>query len=332
MPFANASRTNLNSMISKHIPDPFIPSRRLLTTFLAILLATTTGSSLRAGDADSKLAKSVVEPEEPSRFHALVNLEFSDHYITPRGLDVENQGVVFQPLVLLFLNLYSSKDAFLNDVTLTTGVWNSWHTRKSGATPRQWNEIDPIVGLTFKFAKDLQFDAFYTAFNSQTNSYDTSTNLDLKLTYHDQFIKGLSINPYVEYFDEISKKATVVFNSATSDTSFYFAFGIDPTYNFSSIPLRLEFPTFVNIVENSFYQKFDGTDGGSGAAVFSTEAKATIPLKFIPKSYGNWSFYAGVQYYHLDNPGVLDGNQVLGATSDRKHNLLQLHCGLTAFF
>lgn len=332
MPFANASRTNLNSMKPNHTPNRLIRTRRLLTVLLAILLTAMTCNSVRAGEADSKLVKSVIEPEEPSRFHALVNLEFSDHYITPRGLDVENQGVVFQPLVLLFLNLYSSKDAFLSDVTLTTGVWNSWHTRKSGATPRQWNEIDPIVGLTFKLAKDLQFDAFYTAFNSQTNSYDTSTNLDLKLTYHDHLFKGFTINPYVEYFDEISKKATVAFNSDTSDTSFYFALGIDPTYNFTAVPLRLEFPTFVNIVENSFYQRFDGTDGGSGVAVFSTEIKGTVPLKFIPKSYGNWSFYAGVQYYHLDNPGVLDGNEVLGATSERKHNLLQLHCGLTAFF
>ncbi|MDB6174173.1 MAG: hypothetical protein JWL59_3484 [Chthoniobacteraceae bacterium] len=118
--------------------------------------------SAQAGpDGKTPLAAVVDEPFGGA-IHGLLNLEFSDHYITPRGLVVENQELVFQPLLLLFWDLYSPKEGFLNDITLTTGVWNSWHTRKSGATPRRWNEIDPIVGLTFRFAYPIFFSRFGT--------------------------------------------------------------------------------------------------------------------------------------------------------------------------
>lgn len=284
--------------------------------------------------AEEKLAKSVVEEESLGlRIHGLVNIDVSDHYITPRGLNVENQGVIFQPLVLLFWNLYQSQEGFLNDVTLTTGVWNSIHTKESGAEPSHWNEIDPIAGISFKFAKAFTFDVFWSAFQSQTDSYETSNNLSFKLTYNDTiFGDSFSINPYVEYWYEVSDKATVVFNPETSSESWYFSLGINPTYKFKSIPLTLSFPTFVNLVEDDFYQRMDGTPGGSGLAVFSTQIKATVPLNFIPKSYGNWSIYASFQYYNLSNDGLLDGNQVLGADADREENLYQFHGGLTIFF
>lgn len=298
---------------------------------LGLGLSCLTTSSALAGD----LSKEMKKPAEEAlgiHVHGLINLEVSDHYITPRGLNTENQGVIFQPLALLFWNLYSSDTGFLNDVTLTTGVWNSIHTKKSGAEPSHWNEIDPIGGLTFKFLKDWQLDVFWSAFQSQTDSYDTSENLSIKLTYNDKlFGDSFSINPYVEYWDELSDKSTVVFNPATSHESYYFSIGINPTYKFKSIPLTISFPTSINIVDSDFYQRFDGTSGGSGVAVFTTQFKAQIPLDFIPKGYGAWTFYAAVQYYHLNNDGLLDGNQVL-ADASREENLVQFHGGVSIFF
>jgi hypothetical protein len=297
---------------------------------LAALGALGTSTAL-AGEPAKSLAKPIIEEELGLSVHGLIQLEFSDHYITPRGLNVENQGVVFQPLVLLFWNLYSG-EGFLKDITLTTGVWNSIHSRRSGADPGRWNEIDPIGGLTFKLGQGWKFDAFITQFHSQTESYDTSTNLDFKLTYNDSCFGNFSINPYVEFFLEVEDKATVVFNSATSQESWYFVLGVDPTYKFQSIPLTVELPTFISFVDSDFYQRFDGSGGGSGAGVFSTYLKFSTPLSFVPKRFGAWTLYAGVQYYHLFNDGVLDGNQVLGATSERKENLWQVHGGVSVFF
>lgn len=263
--------------------------------------------------------------------HGLLAFDFSDHYITPRGLNTENQGVVIQPLLLLFWDLYSSKTGPLDDISLTTGVWNDWDSHQSGATPGNWNEIDPILGLTFKAEKSWQFDVFYTEFHSQTDSYPPSTNLDLKLTYHDAGVAGFSFNPYLEYFQDLHEKATVVFNPATSHLSDYWAIGCDPTYHLTSGGAQLELPTFANFVGRDFYQRLDGGPGGSGFAVFSTELKASTPLNFMPTSYGHWSAYIAEQYYYLDNHGLIDGNTVL-ASATRKSDLFQFHTGFTIFF
>jgi hypothetical protein len=132
-------------------------------------------------------------------------------------------------------------------------------------------------------------------------------------------------------FIETSNKATVVLDKATSQRGYYFQLGVDPTYAFDNLPLTIELPTYVNFPSDIFYQRFNGKGGVSTIGLFTTELKGTVPLRFIPKGYGNWSVYAGVQYYYLINKGLLDGNQVL-ATSERKHSLWQVHGGLTIVF
>lgn len=272
----------------------------------------------------------VAPPETEPWIHALLQLDFSDHYITPRGLNVENEGLIFQPLFLVFWDLYSSKDGFLQDVSLTTGVWSSFHTRESGANPGHWNEFDPIAGLGFKFADYWKLDLNYTAFRSMVDSYPTSHHLEVKLGFDDSKILGaFALNPYIAFWKELENKATVAFDPATSDESYYFTVGVNPS--FKAGPVKFEFPTYINIVDGDFYQKFDGTGGGSGLAVFGTELKVSVPLTFVPKDMGFWTLYAGVKYYHLSNDGLRDGNMVL-TVNENKDDLVQFHGGISIFF
>ena len=310
------------------------PTKLLSLPFLAAALQCfVTGTSMAGTPVTSTSPKAPVmaPPESDPWAHVLLQLDFSDHYITPRGLNVENEGVIFQPLFLVFWDLYSSESNYLKDVSLTTGVWSSIHSRKSGGDPGHWNEFDPILGLTFKFAGNWKLDTTFTQFDSMVDSYPTSTHFEAKVSYDDSSLWGgkLSINPYVAFWQEIEDKATVVFNSATSDESFYFTLGVNPTLKLSAV--TLEFPTFINLVDDEFYQQFDGSPGGDGLAVFCTGVKASIPLKFIPKSAGFWSLYAGVKYYHLDNQGLADGNSVLTADGDDE-DLVQFYGGLSIFF
>lgn len=289
--------------------------------------------SLRAGTTETTTAAAVEPPPPPPKLNVLLQLDVSDHYITPRGLNVENDGAIFQPLALVFANLYSNESTFVSDITLTAGVWSSIHTEESGADPSHWNEFDPILGLGFKFAENFKLDTNYTAFKSMTDSYPMSHHMELKLSFDDSKWMGetFSLNPYVAYWQELDDKATVVFDPSTSEESYYFTLGINPTLKFDAV--KIEFPTFVNIVADDFYQKFDGSGGGSGAAVIATGIKASVPLKFIPQEYGFWTWYAGVKYYHLDNDGLEDGNSVLTPDGDNDDDdLFQFHTGLTIFF
>ncbi len=268
----------------------------------------------------------------PLKLNALLQLDVSDHYITPRGLNVENEGAVFQPLALVLANLYSSETTTISDVTLAVGGWSSIHTEQSGADPENWNEFDPIAGLSIKFADYYKFDANYTAFISMTDSYPTSHHLELKLSMDDsKWMGNFALNPFIAYWQELDNKSTVVFDFATSQESYYFTLGINPAIKLDAV--KIEFPTFVNIVADDFYQKFDGTGGGSGAAVFCTGVKASVPLTFIPEEYGFWTYYAGVKFYHLNNDGLEDGNSVLNSGNEKDDsNLFQFHTGLTIFF
>jgi hypothetical protein len=268
-----------------------------------------------------------------SRVNGLMSFDFSDNYITPRGLHVEDEGLVTQPLMLLFWKLHASDRGALADVTLTTGVWNSFHSERSGVNPSRWNEIDPILSLTMKFRNGMTVDAGTTAFYTPTDSYATSAHADFKLTYNDRWLGGLSINPYVAYWIELQNKATVVFDPATSSEGSYLTLGVTPTFGLGVGGSTVEVGTYANFVSGDFYQQADGSDGGSGLAVVSVAPKVNVPLKFLGVTHGAWTGYAGVSYYYLRNEGLLDGNQlVLSPSSDRDNNLFRIRAGLSVFF
>ena len=142
-----------------------------------------------------------------SRVNGLMTFDFSDNYITPRGLHVEDEGLVTQPLVLLFWKLRSSNQGSVADVTLATGVWNSFHSERAGVNPSRWNEVDPILGLTVKFRKGFTVDAGTTAFYTPTDSYATSAHADFKLTYNDSWLRGVSREPLRRVLDGAAEQS-----------------------------------------------------------------------------------------------------------------------------
>src|SRR5258708_4796836 len=115
----------------------------------------------------------------PSRVDALVNFEFADKYLTPRGMLVHESGLTYQMLVLGLVNVYKG-DTFINDITLVPGVWNDFSTKgvsvhpPFGSKPKtSWVEIDPIAGVSVGFAKHLKLDVTYTALNMQIPAIGT---------------------------------------------------------------------------------------------------------------------------------------------------------------
>jgi hypothetical protein len=267
-----------------------------------------------------------------SRVNVVLAMDFSSDYITPRGLHVEDEGLVVQPLVLMLWKLHAADQGTVRDVTLTTGIWNSFHSHRAGVTPSRWNEVDPILGVGVKLKGGWAVDAGMTAFYTPTDSYLTSTHLDLKLTYNDSFLGDVTLNPYVAYWIELNNKSTVVFNPSTSQEGSYLTLGATPVFGLGAAGATLEVGAYANFVSSSFYQRFDGSDGGSGLGVFSVAPKVSVPLKFLGVSHGAWTAYAGVTYYRLRNAGLLEGNQLLSGESVNEPNLTRFRGGLSVFF
>lgn len=268
-------------------------------------------------------AAAVTPPPPPSRTHALVNFEFSDKYLTPRGMIVQNEGLVFQNLVLGFFNLYSG-DSF--SATLVGGVWNCFGSGKladNSGNPTSWYEIDPIAGLSFGLGKYATLDVTYTAFNMQIFNIPFSEHLETKLSFKDAELLGkFALNPYVLLWTELHNKAVANTDGSRADESFYFDIGIAPSYTFGDSGVKLEAPCRVLLAESDFY----GTGAGSHSAVglYELGLKASAPLKFMPAGYGNWSAHLGVKYMAFQ-----DDN--LRATQGRSETY-QVFGGLTTFF
>jgi len=243
----------------------------------------------------SSIAAPASSLKSSSILTGLLNFEFSNYHLTARGLNLQDRGLISQPKLLLYWRLYGNRDpkTDLNEVTLTTGVWNDVDTVQSGVHPSNWNEIDPSAGINVRFLRDWSLESPFTAFMSESHSYPTTWNWEPHLTYHDHFLRDFSFNPYVGLFDELYNKSTVVFNPATAQSGYYGILGFDPTYIFRDIPLKLELPTYLTLTSNDFYQRSAGTGGGNGLGLVATTFKATVPLEFIPSDCGTWSVYAG---------------------------------------
>lgn len=289
----------------------------------------------QADAADAYLPPITNSPSSNNFVHGVINLEFSDHHLTPRGINLQDKGLTFQPLVRLDWDLYkpdSPTNPVVDEITLTTAVWNDFDTEKSGVNPGHWNEIDFITGPNVKFFNDWTFESPFVAYKSETGSFPACWAWNPRLTYHDHFIKNFSINPYVEFFYELQNKITVVLVPQKSESSYYGVVGLDPTYIFNRLPLKLELPACVIIPGNDFYQRKNGSGGGTDIALFTTMLKATVPLNFMGSSHGKWSIYAGAQYDYLNNPGLLDGNEIAGAAHSRERNLVVFHGGINVRF
>lgn len=281
--------------------------------------------------------------DAPSRVNALLNFEFSDKYLTPRGMIVHDNGLTFQQLTLGFFNVYKG-DSFFNDVTLVGGIWNDFSSSgvslhaPFGSNPKKsWVEIDPIAGVSVGMAKKLTLSVTYTAFNMQILDIGTSQHLETKLVFDDsEYLKAFALHPYFLYWQELEGKATaaqvpyIVFrNQPGPDSSHYFEFGLDPSYTIKDWDLKLEAPLRVLLPDSDFYGEYYAPSSTLG--LYEVGIKASLPLKFMPKGYGNWGFHAGFRYMGFEDKN-LRGMQQFNAPGKSVSDAEQVYAGFSIFF
>jgi hypothetical protein len=279
-------------------------------------------------------------PPPASRVNVLVNFEFADKYVTPRGMIVHDRGLTFQNLVLGLVNVYKG-DSFISDVTLVPGIWNDFSTdglpNSNGDGKTGWIEIDPIAGISVSFARQFKLDVTYTAFNMQVLNIPFSQHLETKLSFDDTpYLKQFALHPYFLYWQEIQNKATaaqvpyaVFLGESGPGPGYYFDVGVAPSYTFENIGLKLEAPCRVLLPDSRFYGEY--YDDSSTVGLWEVGVKGSIPLKFMPPGFGHWSFHAGVKYMRFEDEN-LQGMQEFNAPGKKTDDTWQIFCGLSTFF
>lgn len=273
------------------------------------------------------------EAPPPSRLHGLVGLTFSDKYLTPRGMIVQDEGLTVQTLFLGLLDVYDGKpEAFLSDITLVGGFWADYGTDgipeglAPGSSETNFIEIDPILGVSLGLAKNWKLDVTYTAFCMQILDIGTSHHLETKLSYNDTDLLGaFALHPYLLYWKELDGKATAAANFGVED-SFYFEVGVAPSVTLGTV--KLEAPMRVLLPDADFYGETFGSSSTVG--LYEVGVKATIPIS-MPAGYGFWSANLGVRYMNFvdDNLKQLATDGGFGSPTD---DTAQVYGGLTIFF
>lgn len=273
------------------------------------------------------------QSQEPAFVSGVLDLPISNYYLTPRGVIVENSGVIAQPSLLLNFNLYQG-DGPINAVIGTVGIWNSIHSKQrdplNASTTPNWNELDLISGVSVTFLKSWTFSFNYEYWVSPIDAFPSASHIELKLAYGDSFLKDLlprlpgelSINPYINFFIELKNKTAA---PATVDKGFYFELGMVPKYVFAGYPLTIELPTYLTFPSDDYYSQ------SSSLGIFGTGLKVTAPLTFIRPRYGRWSVHTDLLYRYLINDGIVADNLASVTRAGTRHPV-QIVAGLTLNF
>lgn len=263
------------------------------------------------------LAADAIESETPN-IHGFIEVPFKTAYVTPRGLVVENAGVVIQPVGGFVIPIGDVGP--LDGLTFVTGVWNSINSAQDDTNVGPWNEMDYFASFSWnldKFAFTLTYGAWSFPQSTELKP-STEHNLDLKISYDDSAWwgdSGFALNPYVDLWWAMAGSSTVVLGKE-GDTG-YVEIGIVPTTTVKpapDLPIKLAFPTYFSVGPEGYWDA-DASSGNFG--VFSVSANATIPLNFIPARMGHWHATVGISYYYLMNQRLLEAGTLLSGNAER---------------
>jgi hypothetical protein len=209
-----------------------------------------------------------------------------------RGLLQEKDGFIAQPYATLSATIVD-RDGF--SITPYVGIWNSFHSRKTGTTGTNdsWYEADWIAGAEIGLG-DFTLDLVFIAYTYPNGAADTILEIGAILSYDDSALAerlGLpfALNPYIGIYKEISDQNP----GGTEDA--YMEIGLGPSFEFNAgrTTVTVEVPMALGISLDDYYFDSDGDERTLGFG--SIGVVASIPLR-VPSKYGEWSLSAGLTY------------------------------------
>jgi len=271
----------------------------------------------------AKETQPLVEETQKSAITGDLGVNFTSQYIN-RGVIKENQGVIAQPYLDLYFNLYEG-DGFLNRVSLVLGAWSSIHSAKTHqgnavgidrSTASGWYEFDYSAGVAFTVARNLTITPSYLECDSPNSAFGTSRNLNVRADYNDSDLLGaFALHPHVTYLRELDGKL----GNGTSRGNYY-ELGVAPALPAFG-PLTVTLPLTTGFGSHNYY------GGNQGFGYFSGGVNAALALDFVPAAYGTWTVNAGATYYYL-NGSLAKANSIQA----RGNNTVVFNGGLNLAF
>lgn len=220
-----------------------------------------------------------------------------------RGIRQDDRGMIGWPAVDLGVAVFKG-DGVLRTVGLNLGLWNSLHsgpTGSSGPSGKVWYESDFYSTLTFGLAGGVSLGATYTAYVSPNASFRTVKEMGFSVAIDDSR-SPLPMAPYGLVAVELEGQADGGISSGT-----YLELGVKPRLAALTDHLSVTFPVKVGLSLNDYYE---GPDGSTTFGYVEAGTATTVPLTFVPRSFGTWSARGGLSVMGLgDSLRTLNGGR-----------------------
>lgn len=251
-------------------------------------------------------AQDAVSPELPPRFSGAAAVGIADKYIY-HGYVLENQGAIIQPEFEVLARFYSG-EGILTKASIRLYVFSSFQTHESRheqteAMIHSWYEVQVEMGIVLELAKNFTFSASYVRFESPNHAFIAANAAEFILSLDDsEWLGACALHPHVSWFRPFPG------GWESSDEGSYFELGIEPERSFgkSERPVAISFPIAIGLGQKRYYL-------GEHFGFFSAGVSVSVPLAFIPSSWGEWNLGLSGTYYRL-------GGNVAGASNDGRRN------------
>jgi len=239
-------------------------------------------------------------------------MDFTTAYFK-RGFLQEDQGVIFQPLINVDLNLIrNDQDGPINRLAVSVGARASVHDEKSHAQddPAVWYEQDIWGALSITAFNRWKLDTTYVNIASPNDAFDTIQEVDIQLTFLDDGMFGeATLHPYVLLVQETQNSA------ANGPEGTYLELGIEPAFPLiksMTFPVRISFPIRVGLSLHEYYQlptPFGFTLDDETFGFASAGVTISMPLTFMPREAGMFIFNIGCDFLVInDNLELMNNN------------------------
>ncbi len=267
-----------------------------------ILSSFAPGASAQQDEQDQPPQRAEIDAagdETDRRIYGELNLLFSHAYYF-RGTLQEDDGLIFQPEIVLGLTLIDDEDTGVT-FDVFTGLWNSIHTEDDTAgddsTTDYWYEADFYVGAALG-VEDFTFELMWMSQTSPSDAFNTIDEIIFTAAYDDSeqgLLFGVPLQPSLELGVEVHNA------NDDMDSGVYLGLGVEPFVDLEEGVLdgaTLSFPVTLGLSLNDYYQDEDGDDSAFGFV--QAGAKLEIPLGIDP-AYGDWTLSLGADALFLDD-------------------------------
>jgi hypothetical protein len=235
------------------------------------------------------------------------------------GILQENQGVIAEPYFDLYHTVFEGNGA-ISKVTLGLQLWSSIHSERHWRRPAVlWPHGTSFIITCRSRSQSRSGQRSQLAMSNiifPNGAFDTARGVQANVAYDDtDFLGAFALHPHILALYNFEG----IFGIAKSH-AWYGEFGVAPGFVLakkSQYPLTFSFPLLIGVGDAHFYP-------GDAYGYFSATGNVTVPLAFLPKSFGVWTANAGFTYYNL-------GNATAEINANRNNNAYvgQIGVGLT---